>query len=195
GANAGLTVTGSGNTSLGGDNSGGVIQSATNYGISLANTQSPSFTNMAVHDTARNGIDGTGVVNFTFKNGQITNTGTGVAGQFEENGAAFVDRTTPNPTANTISGAVTMTRHLLSGAHRNAIMIETWNGTISNLNVSSNTFTGATSASALHNTTLATTTDIADAIHVFSQGSAATTGHITTGTLNSNTISGFKFLS
>src|SRR5262249_55826812 len=34
GANAGLTVTGSGNTSLGGGNSGGVIQSATNYGIS-----------------------------------------------------------------------------------------------------------------------------------------------------------------
>jgi VCBS repeat-containing protein len=192
GASGHLTVTGDGNTALGGNSSGGVIQNATNYGISLANTLSPSFTNMSIHDIGRNGIDGTGVTNFTFDNGQITNTGTAVAGQFEENGIAFVDRNA-GPTANTVSGNVAITDSLISGAHRNGIMIETWNGTIGNINISNNTMSGASNASALKNATLATTADIQDAIHVFAQGSAATTANITTGTINNNTISGFEF--
>jgi VCBS repeat-containing protein len=194
GASGSLTVTGDGNTSVGGNNSGGVIQHTTSYGISLANTLSPSFTNVSIHDISRNGIDGTGVTNVTFKNGQVTNTGTAAAGQFEENGIAFVDRTTPNPVANTITGNVVMTGNLISGVHRNAITIETWgNGTISNLNISGNTFSGPSAAGALKDATLATTNAIADAIHVFSQGSASTASHITTGTVNNNTISGFEF--
>jgi hypothetical protein len=188
GSSGGLTVTGDGNTSVGGDGSGGILQHTTSYAISVANTLSPSFTNVTIHDIPRNGIDGTLVTNFTFKNGQVTNTGTAVAGQFEENAIAFVDRTA-NPVANTITGAVVMTGNLISAPHRNAIMIETWgNGTISNLNISSNTLTGAS-------TTLSTTADIADAIHVLSQGSATTSSQITTGTINNNTISGFEFLS
>ncbi len=195
GATGHLTVTGDGNTSLGGNNSGGIIQHTTSHGISLTDTLSPSFTNMSIHDIARNGIDGTGVVNFTFDNGQITNTGTAVAGQFEESAIAFVDRTTPNPTDNTVSGNVIITDSLISAAHRNAIMIETWNGTISNLNISNNTMTGGTNLAALHDSTLATTADIQDAIHVFTQGSATTTANLTTGTINNNTISGFEFFS
>ena len=38
GSTAGLTVTGVGNTTQGGDNSGGTIQTTTGYGISLTNT-------------------------------------------------------------------------------------------------------------------------------------------------------------
>ncbi|MBX7186710.1 MAG: cadherin-like domain-containing protein [Vicinamibacteria bacterium] len=188
-----LIVTGNGNASLGGDSSGGVIQHTTNYGISLTNATSPSFTNMTIHDIARNGIDGIGVTNFTFDNGQITNTGTAVAGQYEENGIAFVEAATF--TASTVSGNVTITDSMISGAHRNAVMIETWSGTISNLNISGNTLSGPSLAAAVKDATLATTADVADAIHVLSQGSAGTTAHITAGTINSNTISGFEFLS
>lgn len=192
GATAGLTVTGDGNTSVGGNSSGGVIQNTTNHGISLTSTLSPSFTNMSIHDIARNGINGTGVVNFTFDNGQITNTGTGAVDQYNESAIAFVDAAV---TANTVSGNVTITDSLISGARRNAIMIETWNGTISNVNISNNTLSGASAAAALKNATLATTSDIQDAIHVFAQGSASQTSHITTGTINNNTISGFEFFS
>jgi VCBS repeat-containing protein len=192
GATGHLTITGDGNTSVGGNSSGGVIQHTTSHGISLTNTLSPSFTNMSIHDIARNGINGTGVTNFTFDNGQITNTGTGVVDQYNESAIAFVD---PAVLANTVSGNVIITDSLFSGARRNAIMLETWNGTISNVNISNNTLSGPSLVAALKDATLATTADIQDAIHVFSQGSASTTANLTTGTINSNTISGFEFLS
>jgi len=51
---------------------------------------------------------------------------------------------------------------------------------------------GATIASALHNTTRATTADVQDAIQFLPQGSAGTTANVTTGTFNNNTISGFE---
>ncbi len=194
GATGHLTVTGSGSAAVGGDSSGGIIQNTTDAGISLTNTLSPSFTNMSIHDIAKNGIDGTAVTNFTFANGQITNTGTAAAGQYDENGIAFVDSVTPF-TDNTVSGNVAITGNLISGARQNAVDIETWNGTISNLNISNNNLMGATNTSALHNSTIATTSSIQDGIHVFAQGSATTTANITTGTINSNTISGFEFLS
>jgi hypothetical protein len=181
GASGSLTVSGNANASVGGDSSGGVIQHTSTYGISLTTTLSPSFTNMNIHDIARNGIDGTGVTNFTFANGTITNTGTAAAGQYEENSIAFVDKASPI-SDNTVDGTVSITGSSISQPHRNAIMIETWNGTISSLNISSNTISGGT-----------TTSTIQDAVHVFSQGSAATTGNITTGTIQNNTISGFRF--
>src|SRR5262249_36131953 len=43
GTSGGLTVTGDGNTSVGGDSSGGTIQHTTGVGIALTNTRSPSF--------------------------------------------------------------------------------------------------------------------------------------------------------
>jgi large repetitive protein len=179
GSNGHLAVTGSGSTAVGGDNSGGVIQHTTNYGISLTNTLGPSFTNMSIHDIANNGIDGTDVTNFTFANGNIATTGTALNGQYEENAIAFVQRNTF--TANTIDGTVNITGNTISNVEHNGISIETWAGTISNLNISGNTLTAGT-----------TDNHILDGIHVFSQGSASGTASITTGTINNNTISGFE---
>src|SRR6266478_6631975 len=190
GGSGSLVVQGDGNTSVGGNNSGGVIQHTTSHGISLTNTFSPSFINMSIHDIGGNGVNGTGVTNFTFDNGQITNTGTAVVDQYNESAIAFVD---PALLANTVSGNVIITDSLFSGARRNAIMIETWNGTIANLNISNNTLSGPSLAAAVKDATLATTADIQDAIHVFPQGSASTTANLTTGTINNNTISGFEF--
>jgi len=186
-----LIVAGDGNTTLGGNSSGGVIQHTTSHGILLTTTQNPSFVNMSIHDGGGNGIYGTsGVVSFTFDNGQVTNTGTTGADQYTQNGIAFVD---PGVAANTISGTVVITDSLFSGIRRNAIMIETWNGTISSLNISNNTLSGPSLAAALKDSTLATTNVVADAIHVFSQGNATQTANLTTGTINNNTISNFEF--
>ena len=90
---------------------------------------------------------------------------------------AFVDRSGAND--NTIDGTVTITGNTISDPERNAIMIETWAGTISNLNISNNTMSGGT-----------TNARIQDAIHVFAQG---TTGGITTGAISNNTIPDFRF--
>jgi large repetitive protein len=184
GSSGGLTVTGLGSTTVGGDFSGGTIQSTTNYGVSLIGTRNVSLTNIRVLNTARNGIDGRGVVNFTLANSTISNNGTANAGQFEENSLAFVDRTTPNPTGNTVSGAVSIVANTIDQPRRNGLMIETWSGTIDSLTVNSNAFTGGT-----------TTANIQDAIHIFPQGSATTNAHLTTATITNNNISGFRFLS
>ena len=56
GASAGLTVTGLGNTTVGGDNSGGTIQNTTGFGISLTTTFAPSFTNVRILNTVGHGV-------------------------------------------------------------------------------------------------------------------------------------------
>jgi hypothetical protein len=177
GASGGLKVKGNGTSG-----SGGTIQNATADGISLTNTRDVSIDRMIIQNTAQNGIDGTGVVNFAFTNGTISNTGTAGGGQFEESLIAFNDSTTF--TENNVSGTVTITGNTLTQPRRNGIDISNWSGTISNLIISNNTLTGGT-----------TTASILHAIIVFSQGSASTTGHITTGKIQNNTISGFRFLS
>jgi hypothetical protein len=181
GASGGLIVKGDGNTSLGGNSSGGVIQRATNYGISMTSTLNPSFTNMNIHDIGKNGIDGFDVTNFTFANGNVATTGTGSsAGDFDVNSIAFVDRSGAND--NTIDGTVSITGSTISDPERNAIYIETWAGTISSLTISNNTFSGGTTNARIQN-----------AIGVFSQGSASGTGSITTASIQNNNISDFRF--
>ena len=111
-------------------------------------------------------------------NSKVETTGTAsIAGDFEVNAIAFVDRSGAND--NTIDGTVTITGNTITDPERNAIMIETWAGTISNLNISNNTISGGT-----------TNARIQDAVHVFAQG---TTGGITTGAISNNTISDFRF--
>src|SRR5262249_37240752 len=69
GSSGGLTVSGSGTVSAGGDGSGGTITNTTSHGISLTSTLSPSFTDMNIDGTSGSGIVGTGVTNFAFKSG------------------------------------------------------------------------------------------------------------------------------
>jgi VCBS repeat-containing protein len=177
GASGSLTVAGTGVAG-----SGGTLQNLTNYGISLASTQTPSFTDMTIQNVARNGIDGTGVAGFTFTNGTISNAGTAAAGQYEENLISFNDG--GFFTTDTLDGLVTITGNTFNQPHRTGIQIETGSGTISNLVISNNTFTGGT-----------TTGSILHAIEVLTQGSASTTANLTTGKIQNNQISGFENLS
>jgi hypothetical protein len=182
GSSGGLIVKGDGNTSVGGNSSGGVIQHTTTYGITMTNTNSPSFTNMNIHDIGRNGIDGgTGIVNFTLANSTITNTGTAGVGQYEDNGVAILDHVTPFDT-NTISGVVSITGNTITQPRRIGIALETWSGGITNLTITNNTISGGT-----------TTSNISHGIEVLTQGTAGTNASLTQATIQSNTISGFRF--
>jgi large repetitive protein len=80
GTSGGLTVTGSGNTSSGGDSSGGTIQSTTGDGIVLTSTSNVSLADMNVHNTAGDGINGTTVNGFTLSSSTFTTDGTSVSG-------------------------------------------------------------------------------------------------------------------
>ena len=176
GAFGSLIVTG--DTGSANNNSGGTIQNAT-VGISLTDTRDVALDQMNIHHTTQNGIDGFRVTNFTLTNSKVETTGTAsIAGDYEVNAIAFMDRAGAND--NTLDGTVTITGNTITEPERNAISIETWAGTIINLNISSNTISGGT-----------TNARIQDAIHAFAQG---TTAGITTGTIQNNTISGFRFL-
>ena len=93
GAAGGLTVTGSGSTAQGGDNSGGTIQNTTGHGISLTNTTSPSFRNMRLLNTGDSGVNGTQVNGFSFTDGTIT----GAGDASDENSITFDDSLTATP--------------------------------------------------------------------------------------------------
>jgi hypothetical protein len=84
GASGGLTVSGNGNTTLGGDNSGGTIQRTTGDAISLTNTRNVSMTNLRIQNIGTgsgDGAQGIQAVNLAgsnfFRYGTITGMGQG----------------------------------------------------------------------------------------------------------------------
>ena len=176
GASGSLTVTGDAGSAN--NNSGGTIQNAT-IGISLTDTRDVVMEQMNIHDTTQNGIDGFRVTNFSLTNSKVETTGTAsIAGDFEVNAISFMDRSGAND--NTLDGTVTITGNTITNPERNGISIETFAGTISNVNISNNMISGGT-----------TNARIQDAVHVFAMG---TTGGITTGAISNNAISDFRFL-
>jgi hypothetical protein len=137
GSTGGLTVTGSGSTAQGGDNSGGTIQKTTGDGVSLTSTKSPSLTNMRILNTSGNGVGGTHVTGFTFANGTIT--GAGDANQ--ESAIAF----NGNPaTDDNIDGVLTVTGNTLTNSFYSGLDVQSGAGTVTNANVSNNTITNTT---------------------------------------------------
>ncbi len=178
-ATGSFTVTGDGNTSVGGNSSGGTIQNTTSHAIQLTNMTNPSFTNLNIQSIGRSGVDGQQVTNFTFKNSTINNVGTAAAGQYEESNIAFNDGGAF--TSSSLSGTASITQNVLTNARRHGIQIENGTGTISNLTISNNTLTSSTNS----------TVSLGTAILALIQGSAATTAHLTTGTITANTITNF----
>src|SRR5262249_41592546 len=69
----------------------------------------------------------------------------------------------------------------LTNARRHGVQIENGTGTLSNLTISNNTLTSSTNS----------TISLGTAILILIQGSASTTAHLTTGTINQNVISNF----
>jgi Bacterial Ig domain/Carboxypeptidase regulatory-like domain len=172
-----FTVTGDGNTSVGGDSSGGTIQHTTSDGISLTNAQNLSFTNMNIHDTPGSGILGKTVVNFSFLNGSLNNSGTG--GGAETSNIAF--NTAVTGTENNVSGTVTITGNSLTNALWNGVDILNSSGTISSANISSNTVTSSTDAASTNGS----------GVRLIALGSTGTVANVTTATVANNIISNF----
>jgi hypothetical protein len=131
GALGGLTVTGGGNTSQGGDNSGGQIQNTTSHGVSLNNTSNVSFTNLRINNTGDQGINGTLVTNFSFTFGTINNAGNGA----DESSISFDDG------AKNITGTFTVTNSNLTLTDASGIDVEQSDGALTNVVISTNTIT------------------------------------------------------
>ncbi len=172
GSSGGLSVTGTGTAA-----SGGTIQNATADGISLTSTQSPSFARMNIASTVGYGIKGTGVTNFSFTDGSISNSGTGLG----VDSANLGFNTSTLGTENNLSGVVTITGNTLSNAYYHGVDITNYNGTISNAAISSNTITSATAAA----------NSLGSGIRLQALGSASTVAKVTKASIAGNTISNF----
>jgi hypothetical protein len=175
GATAGLTITGSGNSSVGGDGSGGAILGTTGHGISLASTLSPSLTNLNIQTTSGSGINGTDVTNFTFANGTINGNGD-VVGEsniaFNGNGSLA---------GNNVDGTVSVTNSVLTNAFDHGVHFENNAGTIDNATLTGNTITSSTNG--------AITTG--SGLQLIGTGTATTAGSMTRATISGNTIRNF----
>ncbi len=156
---------------------GGAIQNMTSHGISLASTLNPSFTRMAIQNTAGSGIDGTGVNGFTLQNSFIDNSGTG--GGADESNLAFDVQAAGTET--NLSGVVTIINNTLTNARYHGVRILNFNGTISNLNISSNTITSST----------AVASSLGSGIHLQFIGSSTTVSNLTMATIANNVITNF----
>src|ERR671934_195747 len=187
GASGSLTVAGGGNTSQGGDSSGGTIQNTTTgAGISLTSTLAPSFNNMNIHNTFRSGIDGTSTNGFTFTYGTIDKSGldnslnpvdTGVASADVSN-IAFNDVSSG---VNNLSGAVSIPNSNLTNAWYHGIDIYNESGTISNLTISNDTLTSSSN----------TSQSKGSGIRVQANGSASSAGAVTKADVSNDSVSNF----
>lgn len=177
GSTAGLTITGGGNASVGGDASGGTIQNTTGAGISLTSTSFVSLTNVSIHHTADSGIAGTGVAGFTLQNSKIDTSGNaGLESNVGLNGGISGD-----PSANNVSGLVTIASNLLTNGYYSGIDLQSGAGTVSNAVISNNTITSAT----------ADTQSLGSGININGVGTAGTVFTLVKATIANNTISNF----
>jgi hypothetical protein len=175
--NGSFTVAGSGGACTTSVNcTGGAILNTTNA-VRLTNATNVSIDRMFIQNTTDSGVKGTTVTNFTFTNGRIDNSGTGLAA--ETSNIAF--NTTATGTENNLSGTVVITGNTLLNAYYHGIDIFNFNGTIADANISNNTITSTTS----------TTTSKGTAIRIVAFGSASTVANVNDATISGNTISNF----
>jgi hypothetical protein len=176
GASGHLAVTGDGSSAVNGTNSsGGQILNST-VGISLNSTTGPTFTNMLIQNSTGSGVSGTGVHGFTFNNGKIDNSGTGLAADTSNIAFNSVSSGIDN-----IDGAVTINGNVLSNAFYHGVDIYDESGTISNLIITNNTLTSSTS----------TASSKGVGIRVQANGSASGAAAVTTGSISSNSVFNF----
>ena len=177
GSSGGLTVVGNGGTcSSSATCTGGVIVNTTSA-VSLANTRDVSIDRLFIQNSTGDGIDGTTTTNFSFTNGRIDNSGTGLGAETSNIGFD----TTAAGTENNLSGTVTITGNTLTNAYYHGIDIFDFNGTITSATITGNTITSTTS----------TATSKGTGIRLVAFGSASTVSNVTKATIDNNTISNF----
>ena len=175
GALSGLTVAGTGTPG-----SGGTIQNTTGAGILLSNTQSPSFDRMNIQTTVGSGIQGTQVVNFSFTNGSISNSGTG-GGTNDSNIALNAGQGSPGATNQNVSGTLTITGNTLTNAQFHGLDIYNFNGTLSAVTISNNIIQSSAVAASSQGS----------GIRLIADSSTTTAAHVTQATLSNNQIRNF----
>jgi len=177
GSSGGLTVTGNAGTcSSAATCTGGVILNTVSA-VSLTNTQNVSIDRMFIQNTVGDGIDGTTTTNFSFTNGRIDNSGTGLGAETSNIGF----NTTAAGTENNLSGTVTITGNTLTSAYYHGIDIFDFNGAIASATITGNTITSTTS----------TTTSKGSGIRLVAFGSAGTVANVTKALVDNNAISNF----
>lgn len=172
GATGGLRISGSGSVAQGGDNSGGTIQNTTGDGISLNNTANVSLNNMNFQFTAGNGINGTGVSNFSFTNGKIHEAGDAT----DESCVSLDDVNAAN-----VAGTFTFTNNQCTLVEANGVDIENYGATLSDVNISNNQFSDQPNVSTP-----------GSAVVLNSNSTASANGVLTKAALNNNSITDFR---
>jgi hypothetical protein len=173
GSSGGLTVTGDGSNSVGGDSSGGTLQHITTSAIQLTNTQNVSLNNMNIQTTTRSGINGTGVTNFSFTNGTINQAGAQNADAcIAFNTTNFSGAQTQN--GDNINGTLTVTGSVLSNGFSAGLDVQSDSGTVTNANISNNSVSNPGAGTA--------------GISLVGTGNASTSFSLLNATIDHNTV-------
>ena len=166
-----------GDTALSINSTGGTIQNTTGSAISLTNTLNPSFAHLNIQNTALSGIRGTLVNGFSLQYSTINNVNTSHSAT--DSNVAF--NTTATGTDKNLTGTVTITNNLLNNSYQHGVDISQYDGTISNLNISSNSFTSSSM----------TGNSFGSAVRLQILGSAGTAANLTKASINNNTVRNF----
>lgn len=132
-----FSVTGGGNTSQGGDNSGGTIRNTSGDAVSLNNAAGVSLNNMNIQSPAGNGVFGTNsVADFSFTYGKINDAG-------DSNAEGCANFSTIN--AVNATGTFTFANSQCTQTEADGVNIANYGGTLTDVNISNNLFndTGA----------------------------------------------------
>jgi hypothetical protein len=128
GANAGLTVSGTGTPG-----SGGTIQNTTGVGIQLTSTREISLSSMILQNAGDDGIRGQGVQDFALIDSSLNNNGNATA----ENGLQFGEASGSVPG---ITGNLTLTNTNISGSAGNNVHIRNTAGTLTAMTITGGGF-------------------------------------------------------
>jgi large repetitive protein len=176
-----LFVTGSGNATVGGDNSGGTIQNSATIGVGLFDTLGPSLRNMRITSTGSDGIRVGRVTDFAFRNGRIDQSGTSVGAIDAANISLGVGVAGPEPG---VSGSVVIADNVLTNARYHGVDLRSFAGTVSSLSITGNTITSGT-------TTGPGGASFGSGIQVWARGTTTSVASVTTGTIANNVITNF----
>jgi hypothetical protein len=158
---------------------GGAIQNTTNA-VLLSGASNVSIDRMFIQNSSDSGIKGTnGNSNFTFTNGVVDNSGTGLAAQTSNiafNADALGSETN-------ITGTLTITGNTLTNAFYHGVSVKNFGGTLTNVNVSNNTITSSTSAANSNGSGIQ--------FNAFGGPGGGTTASISKATINLNQITNF----
>ena len=135
---------------------------------------------MNIQTTVGSGIQGTQVVNFSFTNGSIANSGTG-GGTNDSNIALNAGQEVVGATNQNVSGTLTITGNTLTNAQFHGLDIYNFNGTLTTATISNNVIQSSALAALSQGS----------GIRLIADSSTTTAAHVTQATLSNNQIRNF----